>query len=241
MSKTIQDEIAAVPQRADHDNDKSYVIKLMNCVSASQVQANACRLKIGLDLLAAPDCPAKRAGRTEWQAAKAAQLEIGPRHLRTIISAAEGYLAMVKANCGTSADGRTLNRPMSELKRAFSNLATGKPVDAHPPKGVAKPTTVEGIAMKLGTVMALFELLPDSDLDDAFDALADELEKVLPGWGREVRGARLAVVNAAAWSAEEGKPRGGGVSRAALAIAGTRMCIAGDHAAELSYPTTALQ
>jgi hypothetical protein len=209
MTRTIADELAGVPQRADHDNDKTYCIKLMYSVSASQVSSNACRLKIGLDLLAAPERPEKRAGRVEWQAAKALKMDICPRQLGVMLAAAEGYAAMVKTDHGKAAAALVLDRPMKELRSAFLNIAAGRPADARPAKQAKRAMTVASIARRMGVVLAQLDLLPVEDQDDALDAIAEVLENALPGWGRAAQLASILAASTPDLGIEETKPRGG--------------------------------
>ena len=104
----------------------------------AQVNANAYRLKLGLELLAA--APKPREGRTEWEAQQAERLGVKPRQFRNILSAARSVRLLA-----TEMPIAVLDRPLTKLPAATKAIKNGQDPDAPVGMGEKRPKPVSDI------------------------------------------------------------------------------------------------
>ena len=104
----------------------------------AQVNANAYRLKLGLELLAA--APKPRAGRTEWEAQQAERLGVKPRQFRNILGAAKAVRLLA-----TEMPIAVLDRPLTKLPAAAKAIKNHADPDAAVAKNETIPKTASDV------------------------------------------------------------------------------------------------
>lgn len=138
----------------------------------AQVNANAYRLKLGLELLAS--APKPREGRTEWEAQQADRLGVKPRQFRNILGAARGVRLLA-----TEMPIAVLDRPLTRLVAAAKAIKNGGDPDAVADRKSIQKTADERWVAAVKRVQAvLADLPPDARLERLLELEAQIKEQL---------------------------------------------------------------